>query len=177
MRRRDLISLICGAAAWPLAARSQQPKLLTIGFLGATTLSAWGHSVATFVKRLRELGWIEGRTVAIEFRWAEGRHERYADIAAEFVRLRVDVIFAHTTPNVVAVKKATSVIPIIFIAGDPVSTGIVASLARPGGNLTGLSSEATDIAGKRLELLRELITDFRRLAVLGNAANPLNVLE
>jgi putative ABC transport system substrate-binding protein len=160
MRRREFITLLGGAASmWSLAARAQQTgKMPTIGFLGATTHSAWEHPVAAFVQRLRELGWSEGRTVAIEYRWAEGRPERLAEIAAELVRLKVDVILTHTSPSVVAVKKATSVIPIVFIAGDPVGTGVVASLARPGGNVTGLSAQATDTAGKRLGLLREVVT-------------------
>ena len=159
MKRRQFIALLGTAVAWPIAARAQQTaKVPTIGFLGATTHSAWEHPVAAFVQRLRELGWSEGRTVAIEYRWAEGRPERLAEIAAELVRLKVDVILTHTSPSVVAVKKATSVIPIVFIAGDPVGTGVVASLARPGGNVTGLSAQATDTAGKRLGLLREVVT-------------------
>ena len=130
------------------------------------------------MQRLRELGWIEGRTIAIEYRWAEGRDERFAEIAAEFVRLKVDVIVTSGTPQVVAAKQATSVIPIVFAAaGDPVGTGLVASLARPGGNVTGLSILATDLAGKRLELLREVVPGLRRLAIMGNAGNPVAVLE
>jgi putative ABC transport system substrate-binding protein len=134
MKRREFITLLGGAAAsWPLAARAQQPKLPTIGFLGAGTLSAWSLWVASFVQRLRELGWIEGRTIAIEYRWAEGREERFAEIAAEFVRLKVDVIVT-VGGAVLAAKKATSVIPIVFgAAADPVGSGLVASLARPGG--------------------------------------------
>ena len=124
--------------------------------------------------RLRELGWIEGRTVAIEYRWAEGRNERYAEIASEFVRLKVDVIVTWGTAPVVAVKRATPVIPIVFTtAGDPVATGLVAGLARPGGNVTGLSNQTADLAGKRLELLREIIPDLRRLAILSNIGNPI----
>jgi putative ABC transport system substrate-binding protein len=171
MRRREFMALLGGAtaAAWPLYARAQQPsRLPTIGLLGVSTPSAWGHWVAAFVQRLRELGWTEGRTVAIEYRWAEGRTERFAEIAAEFVRLKVDVII--TAANaVLAAKQATSVIPIVFVlANDPVSTGLVASLARPGGNVTGLSIQSTDLAGKRLELLREVIPGLRRLAILTN---------
>jgi putative tryptophan/tyrosine transport system substrate-binding protein len=179
MKRRDFITLLGGAAAWPLAARAQQPaKLPTIGFLGATTPSAQSQWTAAFVQRLRELGWIEGRTVAIEVRWAEGRTERYTEIAAEFVRLKVDVIVTGATGSVVAAKQATSVIPIVFTtAGDPVGNNLVASLARPGGNVTGLSVQATDLASKRLELLREVIPGFRRLAILANVGNPGVVLE
>ena len=152
LKRREFITLFGGAAAaWPLAARAQQPgKLPTIGFLGSATPSTQGQWAAAFVQRLRELGWIEGRTVAIEYRWAEGRNERFAEIAAEFVRLKVDVIVTYGTPSAIAAKQATSVIPIVFAAAaDPVGTGLVASLARPGGNVTGLSIQATDLAGKR----------------------------
>ena len=132
-KRRDFITLLGGAAAWPLAARAQQPaKVPTIGFLGTTTASAWGPWTAAFVQRLRELGWIEGRNLAIEYRWADGRTGRFAEIAAEFVRLKVDVIVAGGSAAVEA-KQATSVIPIVFVLGDPVATGLVASLARPGG--------------------------------------------
>jgi putative tryptophan/tyrosine transport system substrate-binding protein len=130
------------------------------------------------VQRLHELGWNEGRTVAIEYRWAEGREERFAQIAAEFVRLKVDIIVTSGTPQVLAAKQATSVIPIVFAAaGDPVASGLVASLARPGGNATGLSSLVADLAGKRLELLREVAPALRRLAIMGNVGNPLTVLE
>ena len=180
MRRREFITLLGGAAvAWPLAARAQQPaKVATIGFLGAGTPVLWSQWVAAFVQRLRELGWIEGRSVAIEFRWAEGRTERFTEIAAEFVRLKVDVIVTSGTPTVLAATQATSVIPIVFAtAGDPVGAGLVASLARPGGNVTGLSLQITDLAGKRLELLREVIPSLRRLAIMGNVGNPSTVLE
>jgi putative ABC transport system substrate-binding protein len=180
MKRRDFISLLAGAAAaWPLAARAQQAgKLPTIGFMGATTPSAGGQLLAAFVARLRELGWIDGRNVAIEVRWAEGRDERFAEIAAEFVRRKVDVILTHNTPPVLAAKQATSVIPIVFAtAGDPVGIGVVASLARPGGNVTGLSGEATDTAGKRLELLREVVPGLRRLAILANVGSAYTTLE
>src|SRR5262245_57488332 len=140
LRRRELIALVGGAAAWPLAARAQpESKLPTIGFLGSATSATQGQWVAAFVQRLRELGWIEGRTIAIEFRWAEGRTERYAEIAAEFVRLNVDIIVTVGTTAVVAAKQATSIIPIVFASvGDPVGSGLVKTLARPGGNVTGL---------------------------------------
>src|SRR5262245_54008569 len=179
MRRRDFITLLCGAAAWPLVARGQQPgKSRTIGFLGAATPSAASQWVAALVERLRELGWIEGHTVAIEYRWAEGRNERLAEIAAEFVRANVDVIATWGTASVLAAKQATSVIPIVFAtAGDPVATGLVANLARPGGNVTGLSNQIPDLAGKRLELLREITPGLRRLAILSNIASPIGVLE
>jgi putative tryptophan/tyrosine transport system substrate-binding protein len=179
VKRRDFITLLGGAAAaWPLTARAQQAgKLPTIGFLVSGTPSSHSQWVAAFVRRLQELGWIEGRTVAIEYRWAEGRTERAAEIAAEFVRLKVDVIVTSATVVVIASKQATSVIPIVFMAGDPVGTGLVASLARPGGNATGLSLQQTETAGKRLELLREVVPGLGRLAILANVGNPKSVLE
>jgi len=180
IRRREFISLLAGAAAaWPLAVRAQQlGKLRTIGFLGQSTRSAGSEWVAAFGQRLRELGWIEGRTITIEYRWAEGREERFAQGAAELVRLKVDVIVTSGTQSVVACKQATSVIPIVFAtAGDPVGSGLVASLARPGGNVTGLATLAADLAGKRLELLREVVLGLRRLAIMGNVGNPFIVLE
>jgi putative tryptophan/tyrosine transport system substrate-binding protein len=178
-RRKFLATLGGAAAAWPLVARAQQPgKVPTIGYLGSSTLSAMSQWTASFVQRLRELGWVEGRNVAIEYRWAEGRAERAAEIAAEFVRLKVDVIVTYGTPPTLAAKQATSAIPIVFaLAGDPVGTGLVASLARPGGNVTGLSIQMTEGAGKRLELLREAVPGLRRLAILGNVGNPSTVLE
>jgi putative ABC transport system substrate-binding protein len=180
MRRRDFITALGGVtAAWPLAARAQQrAKLPTVGFLGALTPSATTQWTAAFVQRLRELSWIEGRTIAIEYRWAEGRSDRLADIAAELVRLKVDVIVTHSAEPVLAAKQATSIIPIVFaVAADPVGTGLVASLARPGGNVTGLSLQATDLAGKRVELLREVVPGLRRLAVMANVGTPGAVLE
>ena len=178
MRRREFITLLGGAAAaWPLAARAQQ-KMPIIGFLGQSTLAAESQRVAAFVQRLRELGWIEGRTVAIEYRWGEGKSERFAEIAAEFVRLKVDVIVTSGTANVLAAKQATLTIPIVFaVAGDPVGSNLVKSLARPGGNVTGLSTLATDLAGKRVEFLRALVPGLRRVLVIGNIGNPLSVLE
>jgi putative tryptophan/tyrosine transport system substrate-binding protein len=178
-RRELLVALGSAAAACPLAARAQQPaNLPTIGFLVSGTPSSHGQWVAAFVQRLRELGWIEGRTITIEYRWAEGRSERFAEIAAEFVRRKVDVIVTSATEAVVAAKQATSVIPIIIAAaGDPVGTGLVASLARPGGNVTGLSIQQTDLAAKRLELLREIVPGLRRLAILGNVSGPAVVLD
>jgi ABC-type uncharacterized transport system substrate-binding protein len=163
----------------PLAARPQPPaRLPTIGFFGATTPSAQSPWTVAFVQRLRELGWIEGRNFVIEYRWAEGRTERFAEIAAEFVRLKVDVIVTHGTAQVVAAQQATSVIPIVSaVTGDPVGTGLVASLARPGGNITGLSVQSTDLAVKRLELLREVVPDLRRLAIMANVGHPPSLLE
>jgi putative ABC transport system substrate-binding protein len=180
LRRREFIALLGGvAAAWPLTVRAQQPaKLPTIGYLGANTPAFGSQNTAAFLQRLRELGWNEGRNIAIEVRWAEGRNERSAEIAAEFVRLKVDVIVTHGNATVTAVKQATSVIPIVFAtAGDPVGTRLVASLARPGGNVTGLSLQQTDLAGKRLELLREVVPGLRRLAIMANGGNPAAALE
>src|SRR5262249_2444457 len=134
VNRRAFITLLGGAAAWPLAARAQQARVPTIGFLGANAPTAQMQWTAAFVQRLRELGWVEGRNVAIEYRWAEGRSERFAEIAAEFVRLKVEIIFTYSTPGVLAAKQATSAIPIVFAtASDPVGAGLVTSLARPGG--------------------------------------------
>jgi putative tryptophan/tyrosine transport system substrate-binding protein len=180
MRRREFILALGGAAGWPLAARAQQSmaKLPTIGFLGSATLLVESQRVAAFVQRLRQLGWIENRNVAIEYRWAEGRTERFTELAAEFARLKVDLIVAATTPAVIAAKQATSVIPIVITtANDPVATGLVASLARPGGNVTGLSNQMVDTAAKRLELLREVVPGLRRLAILANVDNPGAVLD
>src|SRR5438094_214797 len=155
MKRRDFITLLGGAAAaWPLAARAQQAgKLPTIAFLGANTRSAESERIAAFVQRLRELGWIEGRTITIEYRWADGREERFPELAAELVRLKVDVIVTAGAAAVISAKRVTSVTPIVFaVAADPVGSGMVPSLARPGGNATGLSLQSTDLVGKRLEL-------------------------
>jgi putative ABC transport system substrate-binding protein len=178
VKRRTFITLLGGAAtACPFAARAQQPAN-TIGFLGASTRSAESQWIAAFVQRLRELGWIDGRNIVIEYRWAEGRDERFAEIAAEFVRLKVGVIVTWGTPTAIAVKQATSVIPIVVATmGNPLGAGIVASLAQPGGNVTGLSNMVTDLASKRLELLREVVPSLRRLAILANTGNPAVVLE
>jgi putative ABC transport system substrate-binding protein len=177
MRRREFIAFLGGAVAWPFAARAQPAKLPTIGFLGADTPSGWSHWFAAFVQHLQELGWIEGRTVAIEVRWAEGRPERFTEIAAEFVRLKVDVIVT-VGGAVLAAKRATSVIPIVFAAAaDPLGSGMVANLARPSGNVTGLSIQATDLAGKRIELLREVVPGLRRLAIMADVGYPAAVLE
>jgi ABC transporter substrate binding protein len=178
LRRREFVTLLCGAAAWPLAARAQQAgKLPTIGFLGSSSASGWSPWTAAFVQRLNELGWVEGRTVAIEYRWADGRSERFADIAAEFVRLKVDVIVTSGLA-VHAAKQVTSVVPIVFaVASDPIGTGMIASLARPGGNVTGLSQQSRELAGKRLELLREMVPALHRLAAMGNVGSPSFALE
>ena len=179
MKRRELLGVLGGAAVWPLAARAQQSgKLPTIGFLGATTASGASQWVVAFVQRLRELGWIEGRTMAIEYRWAEGRNERFTEIANEFARLKVDIIVTWGTASVIAANQATSVIPIVFaLAGGPVGTGLITSLARPGGNVTGLSSQQSDLGGKRLELLREVFATLRRLAIMANVDSPVAMLD
>jgi putative ABC transport system substrate-binding protein len=180
IRRREFIFTLGGAAAaWPIAARAQQPgKLPTIGFLGSTTASIASQWVVVFVQRLRELGWIEGHTVAIEYRWAEGRKKRADEFAAEFVQLKVDLIMTYGTQCALAAKQATSSVPIVFaLPGDPVATGLVASLARPGSNITGVSSQGTDLATKRLQILRETVPGLRRLAIMGNVDNPASVLD
>jgi putative ABC transport system substrate-binding protein len=172
IKRREFITLLGGAAAaWPLAARAQQSrKLPIIGFLGTTSQSAWSTWTAAFVRRLNEMGWIEGRTVSIEYRWAEGRTERFAEIAVEFVKLKVDIILTSGSAGA-AVKQASSVIPVVLaLATDPLGAGLVASLSRPGGNITGLSEQSADVASKRLEILREVVPDLRRLAILADVA-------
>jgi putative ABC transport system substrate-binding protein len=181
MRRRDFIKVLGSTVAWPLAARAQQPgRLPTIGFLGASwsSQSGEGQRLVAFLERLHELGWFEGRTLSIEYRWAEGRNERFTEIASEFARLKVDIIVTYSTPAVLAVKQVTSVIPVVFAgAADPVGTGLVVSLARPGGNITGVSLQTTDIAGKRLELLRELVPGLRRVAIMAHVGNPNSMIE
>jgi putative ABC transport system substrate-binding protein len=178
MRRREFIGLVGGAAALPLASRAQQQAMPVIGFLGTGTPSSWSQWTSAFMNRLRELGWIEGRNVKIEYRWAEGQNERYAAIVAELVQLKVDVIVTQGTPSVLAAKRATALIPIVFAsAGDPVGNGIVENLARPNGNITGMSAQATDSAPKRLELLREAVPSLRTLAIMANAGNPFSMLE
>jgi putative tryptophan/tyrosine transport system substrate-binding protein len=176
MQRRDFIKVIDGSAvAWPFAARAQSAKMPTVGFLGPLSRSTQSEWTAAFVQRVREHGWIEGRTVVIEYRWAAGRSERFAEIAAEFVGLKVNVIVTGGTETVIAVKQATSDIPIVFaVAGDPVGAGLVASLARPGGMVTGLSNQSADIASKRLELLREVVPNLRRLAIMANISGPIS---
>jgi len=179
MRRRDFITLLGGAAAaWPLVTHAQQPaKLPTIGCLASGTPEIQGRWWAAFVEQLRVLGWIGGRNVAIEHRWAEGRSERFTEIAAEFVRLNVEIIITDGSTAIAAAKRATPIIPIVFAAaGDPVATGLVVSLARPGGNVTGMSLMSSELGAKRLELLREVLPQLSRVAVLWNLENPYSVL-
>ena len=180
MRRREVILALGGAAAsTPFAARAQRPATPpTIGFLGATTSATANQWVAAFVARLKELGWVEGRTVMIEYRWAEAHSERYAEIAAELVDRKVDVIVTWASAPVLAAKRATTVVPIVFAAQmDPVGAGVVASLSRPGGNVTGLSLQQVDTAGKRLELLREFVPHLGRLAIMANIDAAGAILE
>ena len=177
MKRREFITLLGGAAAaWPLAARAQQ-ALPTICFSGPTTGLVESQAVTAFVQRLHAVGWIEGRAAAIKVRWAEGRSERAAEIVAEFVRQKVDVIVSRGTVSVLAAKQATSVIPIVFAGGDPVGTGLIVSLAQPDGNVSGLSLRHSYRAGKRHELLRDVVPALRRLAILGNAGNPVTLRD
>jgi putative tryptophan/tyrosine transport system substrate-binding protein len=179
VKRREFIALLGGAAAWPVTARAQQPgKRPIVGFLGDSTPVGESERAAAFARRLHDLGWIEGRTIAIEYRWADGRSERLAEIAAEFAQLKVDIIVTAGTPAVMAAKHAAPIVPIVFAAaGDPVGAGLVTTLARPGGNVTGLSVLSVDLAGKRLDLLREAISNLGRLAIMGNVGNPIVVLE
>ena len=180
MRRRDFVILLGGGIlVWTQRVSAQQPgELPIIGYMGQGTPAAEAKRVAAFVGRLRELSWIEGRTVLIEYRWTEGRSDLAADIAGEFARRKVDIIVTSGTPLIAAAKQVTTSIPIVFTAaGDPVSSGLVTSLARPGGNVTGLSVLSTDLAGKRLDLLRQLVPGLRRVAIMGNVGNPVIVQE
>jgi putative ABC transport system substrate-binding protein len=180
MHRREFIRLVGGAGVtWPFAALAQRsPKVPTVGFLSPNSYAAAKAWTTAFVLRLRELGWIEGSTVQIEYRWEDGRTERTSEFINELVRLKVDIIVTHGVPNIVGAIKTTSAIPIIFpLATDPVGSGFVASLARPGGNATGLSIQSRELAGKRLEILREILPTFSRLAVMGDAAALLEMRE
>ena len=180
MRRREFTTLLAGAVAacrWRRA-RNKRRSSRRSGTSGPLTQAAMSEWTAAFVQRLRQLGWIEGRTVAIEYRWGEGRNDHLAEITAEFVRLKVDVIATGGTAAVLAAKQATSVIPIVFAtAGDPVGLGLVASLARPGGNVTGLSNQSADLPGKRIGLLREVIPVLHRLAIIANVGGLIGALE
>ena len=180
MRRRELITFLCGAAlARPLPARAQRGvKIPCIGFLGNSTVALEANLIGPFREGLHKLGYEEGRNIVIEFRWAEGKYERFPALIAELIAAKVDVIVTAGTPASLAVKKATSSIPVVMIAvGDPVATGLVASLARPGGNITGLTSMSWEIEGKRLELLREVVPTVSHIAVLWNAGSPIQVIQ
>jgi putative ABC transport system substrate-binding protein len=173
MKRRAFLLLGGAAAVWPLSARSAAGKRPTVGFLVPGTQAAYAQLIAGFVQRMQELGWTDGDNVAIVYRWTDGAQERYAEIAAEFVKLKIDVIVTSGSEGVVAARQATSAIPIVFAAtADPVAIGLVASLAHPGGNITGLSAESTDTAGKQVELLREVVPGLQRVAILTNADSP-----
>ena len=180
MQRRQFLSLVGGAAAWPLAARAQQPgRLATVGFMGANTAAAQSKSTAAFINRMHELGWIEGRNLAIEYRWAEGRSDQSLELINQLIRLKVDVILTHSTGNVMAAKQATATIPVVFAAvADPVGNHLVESLGRPGANVTGLSLQSSELAGKRLELLREVVANIGSLGMMmPNSGNETSTLE
>jgi putative ABC transport system substrate-binding protein len=179
MRRREFIAALGCATAWPLTARAQQAaKPRAIGFMSANAPSALSNGVNAFVQRLRELGWTEGRSIATEYRWAEGRFDRLAGFAADFVQQKVDIIVAEGAVAVIGAKQATATIPIVFpVAGDPIGNKLVASLGRPGGNVTGLSIQATDLASKRLEIFREIVPGLTRLAIMANVGSPNTALE
>jgi putative tryptophan/tyrosine transport system substrate-binding protein len=180
MRRREFIALLGGAVAgWPLSARAQQSaKPPIIGYLSQSSSSAQTQFTAAFVQRLHELRWVEGSTVKIEYRWAEDHVERLNELAADLVRLNVSVIVTGGSPPTIAAKRATPIIPIVFaVSGDPVGSGLVASLARPGGNVTGLSIQSVDAVSKRVELLRDVVPSLRRLAVFAEQSNPVNRRE
>ena len=180
MRRRDFIKIIAGSASvWPFAARAQRPaKLRTVGYLGSGTAAVQSQFALAFAQRLRELGWIEGQTLAIEYRWGEGRSDRFDAFATEFVKLGVDVIATSGSAPVLAAKRATATIPIVFAANaDPVGSGLVESFNRPGGNITGVSAQSADTPGREIEFLRQLVPGLRRLAIIANAASPGSMFE
>jgi putative tryptophan/tyrosine transport system substrate-binding protein len=177
MKRREFMLALGGAAVFPLAARAQQTgKIPRVGFMGNSTAALEANLVGPFRAALRELGYEEGRNIAIEYRWAEGDYSRFPTLVAELLAQKVDVIVTAGTPAALAVKAATTTIPLVMVAvGDPVGTGIVTSLGRPGGNITGLSSIAPELEGKRLALLREVIPTLSHVAILWNPANPFHV--
>ena len=180
MKRREFITLLGGAAAaWPFAARAQQPALPVIGFMSSRSPGEFESVVAAFRRGLAESGFVEGQNVSIAFRWADGRYERLPTLAAELVHLRVAVLFAAGgTPSALAAKAATSTIPVVFSGvGDPLRAGLVASLARPSGNVTGMSVLTTSLGAKRLEILNEMITTPAGFAYLANPASPVVEIE
>jgi putative tryptophan/tyrosine transport system substrate-binding protein len=175
MKRREFIRLVGGAAAWPVAAHAQ-PKIPGVGFMGNSTAALEANLVGSFRDGLRELGYEEGRNIVIEYRWADGKYERFPTLIAELIAAKVNVIVTAGTPAALAVKKATTTVPLVMVAvGDPVGTGLVPSLARPGGNLTGLSSIAPDLEGKRLDILREVVPTLSHVAMFFNSLNPFHV--
>jgi putative ABC transport system substrate-binding protein len=174
VRRRDFIKVIAGSTAlWPLAVRAQQPAMPVIGFINAAPAQSYGPQLAAFLKGLDEKGYVDGRNVTIEYRWAENHNDRLPSMAADLVRRQVTVITATTTPAALAAKAATTTIPIVFTTvGDPVRLGLVTSLNRPGGNVTGVTQLNVEVAPKRLELLRQLVPTTSVMALLANSANP-----
>jgi putative tryptophan/tyrosine transport system substrate-binding protein len=177
VRRREFIALLGGAAVWPLAAQAQQ-RSPRIGFMGNSTAVLEANLVRPFRERLRELGYEEGRNIVIDYRWADGDYERFPTLVAELLAARVEVIVTAGTPAALAVKRATSTVPLVMVAvGDPVGTGLVPSLARPSGNLTGLSSIAPDLEGKRLQLLREVVPKLSYVGVFFNPANLFHTVS
>jgi putative tryptophan/tyrosine transport system substrate-binding protein len=173
-RRKFLATLGGAAAAWPLSARAQQPKKVPrIGFLGAASASGYARQLEGFRLGLRDLGYVEGTNIVIEYRWAQGKYEHLRELAAELIRSNVDVIVTHGTPGALAAKQANAAIPIVLaLVGDPVAAGIVASLARPGGNITGQSFFAPELAAKRIQLLKQLMPQMTRIAAFMNPSNP-----
>src|ERR1700716_1186103 len=174
MRRRDFIIFLAGAmAAWPLTGRAQQKAMPVIGVLNATSPTPFSPLMGAFLVGLSEVGYVEGQNVTIEYRWAEGHYDRLPALAADLVGRKVDVIFATSYPAALAAKNATSTIPIVFYSGgDPVADGLITSLARPGGNLTGISGLTVELNAKRLELVSELVPQARVIALLVNTSNP-----
>ena len=179
IRRRKFIALLGGAAAWPVGAEAQEVRHVPIiGYIAPTNPLIPSRTTGAFLQRLRELGWIEGQTITVESRWAAGRPERLDEIAAEFVRLKVDLVITSSTNDSIVMKRVAPQIPMVFaVSGDPVGFGLVASLARPGGNITGLSMQSPDSAGKRVELLREIVPGLHRLGILANPSSPNSMLE
>jgi ABC-type uncharacterized transport system substrate-binding protein len=172
MKRRAFITLLGGATAWPLAVRAQQPSMPMIGFLGSTAPDLYAHLVRSYRQGLTEAGYVEGRNVAIDFRWAESQYERLPALAAELVRRRVTVITAGALPAAAAAQAATTTIPIVFSIGvDPVAFGLVASLNRPGGNVTGVTNLNLELGPKQMEVLRELLPAATIMAALVNPTN------
>jgi putative ABC transport system substrate-binding protein len=174
MNKREFIAALGGAVAWPLVAHAQQPaKVARVGFLGATSTSGWESRVEAFRLSLRDLGYVEGKNIVIEFRWAEEKYDRLPDLAAELVRLEVDVLVTYGTPGALAAKRATTTIPIVMVhSGDAVAAGLVASLARPGGNITGSTYFLPELMAKRLELLKNIVPRITQVAVLVKPDNP-----